>query len=101
MRTSLIILATVLGLGATSAFAQSTVVIAPAAPPAIREEIIPAAPSTDVVSAARPLVVERHAVCLGQRRLHCTAAAAGRLGSGSLGSVRDRLDLGRRLLAVT
>jgi hypothetical protein len=29
--------------------AQSTVVIAPAAPPPIREEIVPPAPSTDVV----------------------------------------------------
>jgi hypothetical protein len=32
-----------------TAMAQSTVVIAPAAPPAVRTEIIPAAPSTDVV----------------------------------------------------
>jgi hypothetical protein len=32
-----------------TAMAQSTVVIAPAAPPPVREEIIPPAPSTDVV----------------------------------------------------
>jgi hypothetical protein len=49
MRTSLIVLATVLGLSATTAMAQSTVVIAPSAPPPVREEIIPPAPSTDVV----------------------------------------------------
>ncbi|HWE76162.1 MAG TPA: hypothetical protein VG328_23580 [Stellaceae bacterium] len=32
-----------------TAMAQSTVVIAPSAPPTVREEIIPPAPSTDVV----------------------------------------------------
>ncbi len=32
-----------------TAMAQSTVVIAPSAPPAIREEMVPPAPSTDVV----------------------------------------------------
>jgi hypothetical protein len=32
-----------------TAMAQSTVVIAPAAPPAIREEVVPPAPTADVV----------------------------------------------------
>jgi hypothetical protein len=49
MRTSLIVLTAVLGLSAGTAMAQSTVVIAPQAPPPIREEIIPAAPATDGV----------------------------------------------------
>jgi len=67
MRTSLIVLPALLALSVTAIaapmpprapnsdaspairFAQSTVIIAPQAPPPVREEIIPAAPSTSVV----------------------------------------------------
>ena len=49
MRTSLIVLTTVLSLSAGAAMAQSTVIIAPQAPPPMRTEIVPAAPATDVV----------------------------------------------------
>ena len=88
---------------APAQYAQSTVVIAPDAPPPARVETVPAPPAAQaqvMYLAARPLDVERRQLGVGVRPVRAAAGAAGGLGAGPLGTAAlRRLCLGGRTLA--